>query len=351
MTKLLTALLIAGLSATAKADRRIDTWTVKMQHPTLNSVTKNPSEKILANQTVYKFEIEHGGCGRDGSFNDCKNDRQRIELMGKKYRIMGWSNGGRKTQHYRTKLFFPSEELLPNTQPMKQMIHQVKTYGKLQPIWMVSMWHGGLRIDSDSAGYCDIPEQFVPRGRWLEIEIHADYSIYSKEEAKLAQEAVLMANNPSYEPKIAPSFRYFIDGVEACTMWNPLITKDGMRDANLKQKAIFLKFGIYNTFASRWLLNQSENVRWVQENNVTFASYRQDQKGQRTGAVTSKIGTPFDYDWPVKLPKQTIYYSDWIVEENLTDLPESQFVKSKAEQEPTGCSDPAFALILGEKCG
>jgi len=65
---------------------------------------------------------------------------------------------------------------------------------------------GGLRIDTDSAGNCLIEKEFVPRGRWLEIEIHTNYELYSSEKLELAQEAFLKSRNTSYVPKVSHRF-------------------------------------------------------------------------------------------------------------------------------------------------
>ena len=46
----------------------------------LSEITKNPAEVDFDGLTVYKFEIEHGACGGDQYWSDCKGDRHRAEL-------------------------------------------------------------------------------------------------------------------------------------------------------------------------------------------------------------------------------------------------------------------------------
>ena len=317
----------------------------------LSEITKNPEEQKFEGQTIYRFQIEHGGCGGDENWSDCNNDRQRVELKdGYKVSLQTWSKNKKLERYYRTNLFIPSEEMFPDTAPMKQMIHQKKLKSKNNPIWMVfTEPQGGLRINTDSAGSCLIEKEFVPRGEWLEIEIHTNYELYSSEKLELAQEAFLQSRNTSYVPKVKPSFRYFINGREVCTLWNPLITKAGLRDGG--RKKLQLKFGIYNTYPSKWLLAQEENRRWIKQNDIQFSGYQQDSLGERNGAVKSRIASPFDYDWPVKLPTQTLYYTDWYMTKDAEELPPSRYKREQVQSKPEGCSDPVFAKMMGASCG
>ena len=165
---------------------------------------------------------------------------------------------------------------------MKQMIHQKKLKSKNNPIWMVFIEpQGGLRINTDSAGKCLIEKEFVPRDRWLEIEIHANYELYSPKKLQLAQEAYLQSRNKNYASKVKPSFRYFINGKEVCTLWKPLITKAGLRDG--AQRKLQLKFGIYNTYPSKWLLAQEENRRWIKQYSIFRIPARFKRRTKRCG--------------------------------------------------------------------
>ena len=78
---------------------------------------------------------------------------------------------------------------------------------------------------------------------------------------------------------------------------------------------LFVKWGIYNTFASTFLLSHAENRDWIATNNLKFTRYQQknDRVKQSKGLVSSAIANPFDYDWPVRIPTQILYFSDWIV--------------------------------------
>jgi hypothetical protein len=321
----------------------IDQWKVDSNNnPSLSEITKNPPEKQLANMTVYKFEIEHGGCGGDGDWSDCDNDRQRVELKdGYKVSLQSFGSTTKQVKrYYRTNMYIPNEADFPNTFPMTQMIHQVKLHRKNQPIWMVHYHEEGLKISTDSApsGACFVNKKYVPREGWLEVEIFADYT-KGKEGSRRGE----------------PFFYYRINGRTVCSIYAPLITERGLKDGG--NKKLQLKFGIYNTFSSRWLLLQPENLEWIARNKISFAAYQQDSKGQSNGAVSSKLGAPFEFEWPVKLPKQTIYFTNWEVAASREKLgnPRFELVDKKLEMDklPSDvkaiCTNASIGWMRGKK--
>ncbi len=289
----------------------IDQWKFDSnKHPSLSTITKNPPERQLLNLTVYKFEIEHGGCGGDQNWSDCENDRQRVELTDG-YKINLQSLGSKPKQvrrYYRTNIYIPDETEFPITFPMTQMIHQVKLHRKNQPIWMVHYHGEGLKISTDTApgGACFLNKKYLPRKVWLEIQIFADYT-----------------RGKENHSRDEPFFLYSINGRTLCSIDTPLITERGLKDGG--KKKLQLKFGVYNTFPSRWLLLQPENRKWIEDNKISFAAYQQDSKGESNGAVRSQLGTPFEFDWPVKLPKQTLYFTEWQIADSLKKLGEPRF--------------------------
>ena len=333
-----TVLLVPGAFA-----QSIDKWEIDSnKHPSLSVIVKNPLDKQLLDMTVYKFEIEHGGCGGDGNWSDCDNDRQRVELKDG-YKISLQSFGSKAKQvkrYYRTNIYIPNEDGFPDTFPMTQMIHQVKLHRKNQPIWMVHYHNEELKISTDTApsGACFVNKKYVPRGKWMEVEIFADYT-KGKERMRRDQ----------------PFFFYRINGRTVCSINTPLITERGLKDGGSKK--LQLKFGIYNTFPSRWLLLQPENLDWIARNNITFTAYQQDSKGESNGAVSSKLGAPFEFDWPIKLPKQTIYFTDWKIADSREKLgtPRFELVETKLEADelPSNakaiCTNASIGWMRGKK--
>ena len=327
-TSLLVVLSCAVMSVqAAKLNAKLESFTA---HKTLSKFEKNPEDLKFERLDVYKLTLQHGGCGGDSTWNDCVSDRQRIELKSSQEALKTFNNGYKK-RYYRFNLYIPSEREFPDLMPMKQMIHQVKLPGKNNPIWKVHFVNGMLTVQTDAKDQCEIDSKFVPRQEWLEIEIFANYDItYSHEE---------------------PSFYYAINGAIHCKLFSPLITKRALRDA--KKAKMFVKYGIYNTFASKWLLSQSENREWIKKNNITFSSYQQDSEGQSNGAVSSQLGTPFDYDWPVKLPTQTIYFTEWEVADSRTKLSKSRFEQRDVSETnaPKAPSTMDFSASTSEICG
>ena len=191
-----------------------------------------------------------------------------------------------------------------------------------------------LRITADNGEKCFVDQKYVPRGRWLEIEIHADYTVDGKVD------------------DTEPSFSYLIDGQVVCQLLSPLVTTRALRDGNRKQ--LQLKFGIYNTFPSKWLLSQQENQEWVRANKIEFSGYQQDSKGESNGAVRSAMASPFDYDWPVKLPDQVLYYTDWFVGNSREELGPSRFRLRKSAEVKMSESPPDstvdFSVTTREVC-
>ena len=299
-TSLLVVLSCAVMSVqAAKLNAKLESFSA---HKTLSKFEKNPEDLKFENLDVYKLTLQHGGCGGNNNWNDCVNDRQRIELKSNNEAIKSF-NKPYKKRYYRFNLYLPSEREFPDLKPMLQMIHQVKLPGKNNPIWKVDFFDGSLAIKTDAGEQCGIDAKFVPRQEWLEIEIFANYDVKTN--------------------KSEPSFYYAINGTIHCKVFLPLITKTNLGDAYKPQ--VHVKYGIYNTFVSQWLLLQAENREWIKKNNITFTPYQQDSKGQSNGAVSSQLGNPFDYDWPVKVPTQTIYYTEWEVADSRDKLSKSRF--------------------------
>ncbi|MBH95696.1 MAG: hypothetical protein CMD87_00355 [Gammaproteobacteria bacterium] len=336
LCKLCLVILIV-LAAAKPAQAGKISWQIDTNNNArLSGITKNPAEMSFDGLTVYQFEIEHGACGGDQYWSDCESDRQRVELKdGYKVSLQSFGSNPKKIKKfYRTNLLLPAESEFPNTLPMTQMIHQVKLHQKNNPIWMVHHHEERLRITADNGEKCFVDQKYIPRNRWLEIEIHADYTVDGKVD------------------DTEPSFSYLIDGQIVCQLLSPLVTTRALRDGNRKQ--LQLKFGIYNTFPSKWLLSQPENQQWVRANKIEFSGYQQDSKGESNGAVRSAMASPFDYDWPVKLPVQVLYYTDWFVGNSRDELGPSRFRLRKSAEVEISESPPDltvdFSVTTREVC-
>ena len=52
------------------------------------------------------------------------------------------------------------------------------------------------------------------------------------------------------------------------------------------------------------------------------------------------MASPFDYDWPVKLPDQVLYYTDWFVGNSREELGPSRFRLRKSAEVKMSESPP-----------
>lgn len=282
-----------------------------------NDAEVNPSEISLPDLKVRKFVLKHGNCGRASTFDDCTNDRQRIQRMAVEWlpiaSAIPKNEKDKNVVYYNFKLLIPSETLFPFfSVGMNQNIADAKLPAYAPPIWkLVTLERTKtLGIKTDQGRSCSFNPELVKRNSWLDFQIMANYSLYSDAENNAWPRA---ANNKrkGKNPGISPSFKVWIDGVEVCELFSPLITKRALTEASKPE--LFVKWGIYNTFVSTFLLSQKQNRDWVAENNLAFKKFQQkNERGKSTrGLVSSAIANPFDYDWPVRVPTQTLYFSDW----------------------------------------
>ena len=68
-----------------------------------------------------------------------------------------------------------------------------------------------------------------------------------------------------------------------------------------KSPKLGLKYGVYNSFVSRYLARKGRIPKAAQ-------TYAQSHEG---GGSRSPSPTPFAYDWGVKLPTHVVYYDEF----------------------------------------
>jgi len=66
------------------------------------------------------------------------------------------------------------------------------------------------------------------------------------------------------------------------------------------------------------------------------------------------MASPFDYDWPVKLPVQMLYYTDWFVGNSREELGPSRFRLRKSDEVKISENPPEstidFSVTTREVC-
>lgn len=298
--------------------------------PGLSAVTKNPTSYRLEDFDTFEFRLDHGGCprgsGRPDSYNNCVHDRQRIEA-GFNFAKLKTFNGGFKSvkQFFRGNLLIPNTTDFPDLLGVGTLINQVKYGDKTQPIW--NLWfktkRGEIAIELANGTSCIVDEKYFPRDQWLEIEIHVDYSV----------NAELIRSNSSF-------FNYIVNGKTVCSSYFPVITKKMLQDS--PKDHLYLKWGIYDAWVSDWLVSQEKNKMYLEQNAIKLSGYKGDAHtgGGKASSWRSKVGNPFDYDWPTKIPTRRIYYTDWEVADTRENLGPARFewVEDNLDQLPANAS-------------
>ena len=62
-------------------------------------------------------------------------------------------------------------------------------------------------------------------------------------------------------------------------------------------------------------------------------------------------GTPFEFDWPIKLPKQTIYFTDWKIADSREKLGTPRFELVEAKLEADELPSNAKAICTNASIG
>lgn len=227
---------------------------------------------VRAGQLAQRFEIRHGDCGRSRHWNDCTTDRQRIERK---------ENPKNTIQKIGQQVWYGwSLYLPPDFQHLGRSgttLGQVKLNHWRTPIWSFGIREGRFRVAYPWHKECKIAAADSLRGRWNDIVIFVDYS---------------------YAPK-GKSFVLYLNGQQVCSITRPLIQKHMVR---VTDQRLFMKYGIYNSYISRWL--NANKTKFV--NPQTF----KDAYDRGANSSKSPTNTPFKFDWGVKLPTHIVYYDE-----------------------------------------
>jgi hypothetical protein len=235
------------------------------------------TEVARVGETSQRFEIRHGDCGN----YDCNNDRRRIEVNeydGDREARVG------QTVWYGWSIYLPSDftdfgRYGPTT------LGQAKLIRWRPPVWNFNAMRGSFYMEYRPLGQhepieCRTASLSQMRGRWTDVVVYANYD--------------------RENPNGAPMFQTWINGRLVCSDNRPLITSAMVQSAG--RDSITLRYGIYNSYVSRWLnANRTRSV--ITEG---FNDYHTDSGGTNN----SVTATPFDIDWGVELPTQVVFYDE-----------------------------------------
>ncbi|WP_243612839.1 heparin lyase I family protein [Shimia aestuarii] len=232
-------------------------------------------EHTRLGRRAQRFELRHGDCGGNKYWDDCTNDRQRVERKeDPKNRIQrvgqqvwyGWS-------------FFLQSDFV-DVGPANTTLGQMKMQGWRTPLWHFNMRDGKAMMWFGDEGGCTVGRVSRLRGKWIDVTIFADYSLSPK----------------------GPSFLMYLDGKQVCRRSRTMVTQ---RMLNESKGKLYLKYGVYNSYVSRWLDRRKTQA-------VSAKAFNDNHAVSTGGSKTSKSAAsqPFNYEWGVELPTQVVFYDE-----------------------------------------
>ena len=219
------AILLSGFSdLEAKNSKDVSNTEVKRKttsHKKKYSLTLANSKDghpVRSGKKSYRFEVRLGDCGKDSGHDDCKKDRQRTELQFKKHQM------GKKDHWYSASIYLP--ENYQSVAPVRTTFAQLYEKG-WKPILMITdrsgewlevgrMWSGEYVEMKKAIRINDM------RGKWTDVLVHANWSFNQDGFFK-----TWINNELKFEYKGRTLFK-------------------------TKRPYVYLKFGIYRSFMSRW---------------------------------------------------------------------------------------------------
>jgi len=210
-------------------------------------VNKKDGHPVRVGEKSIRFEVRYGDCGKDkppGKWNDCKNDRQRHELSGDRFRGKAW---------YAYSIYLPND--FKTVYPVKSAMAQFHQKGSW-PTLMFQFTDMGYYADRQ-LGYqtqemkklLDVKDMI---GKWNDILIHINST--SKDSGFYK---IWVNGNLKYE-------------------YNGTITGG---------KENYFKFGIYQTKVSVWPMYHPDTPYPTQ---VVY--YDEVRVGKSREAVTKYLG-------------------------------------------------------------
>lgn len=227
------------------------------------------AEVVRRGQVAQRFEIRHGDCGRNSGYSDCDNDRARVERKETPKNRFSKPNRG---VWYGYSIFIPTN--FQSLGKANTALSQVKTEKWSMPMWMLTFNDRPYLLWADNQT-CLLGTLSSWKGRWNDLVIYANYG---------------QTGQPVY-------FQLFRNGTLLCQRKTPFVPADAARQG----LRLGMKYGIYNSFVSRYLASRATKP-------VAASSLSQ---ANENGVVSrSPSLTPFEHDWGARLPTHVVYYDE-----------------------------------------
>ena len=251
-------------------------------------LTKDPKVAFIhtdeiarAGNKSQKFTLSHNSCGAEEGYDDCVNDAQRTERMPESI-----SHDVGDVVYYGLSIFLPKD--FKSIHPAVVSLGQVKLEGLHKPIWITKLRENYFTIvTSWNKTECRLIKTNEMIGNWTDFIIKADYSIKGLE-------------NNNY-------FEVWVNDKRKCLDKKQILTQKAL-DSKYKDKKnkINLRYGIYQIKLSEWFnKNKTKEPQGLE-------AYDEGELrgGSEHGEMKTITGSPFNYDWGIKLPTQVIYFDE-----------------------------------------
>jgi hypothetical protein len=191
--------------------------------------------KSAPTKNIEIFELRTGDCFKDILWNDCQNDRERMEL---KQRNPSYID--HKTWWYGWSFYLPDN--YKDIFPVKLSIAQFYDEGAVQPIWMFQLNDHGLYIDNQltKPGLVKLlikKSDLVKKWHTIQIEMIISRKSDGKFNIWLNGKKVFSYNGPTF-----------------------------------KSNEFYFKYGLYRSFLSRW-----KNSTKIPTQNIYFSNVKKEK--------------------------------------------------------------------------
>lgn len=222
-------------------------------------------------ERAQRFEIRHGDCGSVEGWDDCSNDRQRVERKENPKNTFSKPGEG---VWYGYSIYIPKDFV--SLGRGSTVLGQAKVEGELFPLWLTSFGDNPYVLFSGGHS-CKLPKLATWRGRWNDITVYANYATEGQQ----------------------VYFQLYRNGDLLCEHRKSLVPAS----VRGKSQKIGFKYGIYNSWVSRYLAA-----------NATKPLHAQGfSQRATTGHISrSASATPFEHDWGVRLPTHVIHYDEML---------------------------------------
>ena len=305
--KLLVAITLFGVGTSSAYSENISGFKFRKSLPAnfkahgMQTVRKTDGHPVRSGKTSIRFEVRPGDCSWVKGWNDCKNDRERHELISNKIRGEKWIQWS---------LYMPED--FPIIWPAQTAMAQFHQAGDRPPAFMFQNRAGGYTANRQK-NHIDVENRKLlndedMRGKWSDILVHVKWT-----------------------SKADGFFRVYVNGeVKPRYVYQGATHDPGAQ--------VVFKFGIYRSWISR-----TPNV------DPTQVLYYDDV---RLSSKCRNAATHFDCD--AILANLNRVLSEFDDKKKILDrakASEGEVLTGQKAKAAAACKDPTFAAIFPDKCG